>query len=106
MTEKRAHPHTEGIRLRDELKAKVFYGWDVYSLVVLSIVLTGLIPLAVATGIAVGFAVSQFLTWWKAALIGFVSLLATGAMQWLVLWAFTRDRVRQWFIPWARRWFP
>lgn len=105
MTEKRGRAH---LRAEGQMKAtgRLFYGWDMYSLLVLSIVLTGVIPLATATGIGVGFAVSQFLTPLWAFLAGLGCFLVMGLLQFALLFMFTRDRVRQWFIPWARRWFP
>lgn len=87
-------------------KGQVFYGWDTYSLVVLSIFLTGLVPLAIGTGIGVGFAVSEFLTRREAGVVGLISCLAMGVLYYLLLRGFTSARGRQWFIPFARRLFP
>jgi len=107
MTEKRAQVHLRAeARSTAELGAKVFYAWDVHALVVLSIILTGVVPLATATGISVGLAASQVLPWWCAVIAGVACFLTMVPLQIGLLWAFTRDCVRQRFIPWARRWFP
>jgi hypothetical protein len=103
--EKRGQAHLRG-ESGLEVGAKVFYGWDVYSLLVLTIVLTGVIPLASATGINVGLAASEFLPWFWALFAGAVCFLTMALLQFGLLWALTRDCVRQRFIPWARRWFP
>jgi hypothetical protein len=103
---KQAEAIESTVAIKDDAVPKVFYGWDVYSLLVLSIILSGTIPLATGTGIAIAFALSGPLAWWSASLIGFGSFLVMIFLQVLVLWTITRKPVRQRFIPWARKWFP
>ena len=89
-----------------ELRYQQFYTWEVYSLLVLGIALTGIVPLTVGTGIAVGLFVSQLSDWWIALPAGVGAAAAMFVLDMGLLWAFTRDPVRQRFIPWSRRWFP
>jgi hypothetical protein len=103
--EKRGQAHLRG-ESRLEVGAEVFYGWDDDARVILSIVLTGVAPLATATGISVGLAASQVLPWLWALFAGVGCFVAMPLLQVGLLWTLTRNCVRQRFIPWARGWLP
>jgi hypothetical protein len=87
-------------------KAQVIYGWNPIAMLVLSIILAGFVPMAVATGIISGLIATERFDDGLAAGIGSGTALATLVGAMIVLRLFTRFWARQVFIPWARAWFP
>lgn len=86
-------------------RATVVRGWDTHSILVLSVVFTGAIPLAVSLGITAGL-VAPLATWIRAAL-GFVVFAVTLVLLLLLLrFAGRTYWFRQWFIDRARGFFP
>ena len=86
----------------------VDYGWDEYSLLVLSVILTGTLPLAVTSWIAIGAILWNWdaISEWLAIVMGFVAAAGVAALQYRLLRLITSERGRSIFIPRARSLFP
>lgn len=76
-------------------KGEVVFGWDDFSLLLLSVTLGGFVPLAVTSGIAVG-AITENVY------IGVGTGLGMLGVSFLLLFALTCPPVRQRLIPFAR----
>jgi hypothetical protein len=86
-------------------RPSVTFGWDEFSLLVLSVVSAGSVPMAVTSGIAVSAIAWGSVPVWVAVVIGLAGWAGALAVSFAVLYGLTRGAVRQRLIPLARRLF-
>ena len=104
MTEKTIRAAMHG-GATSSVKVTVIRGWDTHPLIVLSIIFTGAIPLAVNVGLMMGLVLPM--SAWYRAVIGFGTFVLALLALLILLWFAGRTYwFRQWFIDFARKFFP